>query len=197
MNLLTRITLLWGGVFCLVVWSTSSPAQTFNNSFNGPIPDNNTDVLFPIVVSGLPSQIDTAFGLVSVCLDITHTYTADLRIKLIAPDSTIVLLAHNLGGGGDNFTNTCLMEDGTSGFIVLAGAPFTGDFIPEESLNMMNTGMDPNGIWYLCVKDEVPVDAGFFNWGNLLPPIHLLIPDCRLEFVPQQMRQDVNALIPV
>jgi subtilisin-like proprotein convertase family protein len=138
-------------------------AQTFSNSFNGAIPDNNTTVCFPVVVSGLPPQIDASFGLASVCIDITHTYVADLRITLVSPDSTTIVLANHVGGSGNNFTATCMAENGQNGYLVLGSAPFTGTYIPEESLNLKNNGMNPNGIWYLCIKDEVPVDTGFFN----------------------------------
>src|SRR5688572_10611438 len=133
-------------------------SQTFVTSSGGAIPDNNTEVCFPIVVNGLPAQIDTSFGLISVCLDITHTYVADLRIMLKAPDNTTVLLMNHVGGGGDNFTSTCLAENGSNGYVITGNAPFTGIYIPEESLNLMNNGMNPNGTWQLCIIDEVPVD---------------------------------------
>jgi len=147
----------------LLIIQLKSDAQTFQAAFVGPIPDNNTEVTFPFIVSGLPGQIDMNFGLSQLCLDITHTYVADLRISLRAPDSSEILLANHVGGSGDNFTNTCIAENGTNGWLSQNNAPFNGFYIPEESLNLMNNGMDPNGIWYLCIKDEVPGDFGNLN----------------------------------
>jgi hypothetical protein len=45
-----------------------------------------------------------------------------------------------------------LIQDGS--------APFTGNFVPDYSLNLANNGSNPNGTWYLVVKDEVPQDQG-------------------------------------
>lgn len=142
-------------------------SQAFITSSGGVIPDNNTEVCFPIIVSGLPPQIDASFGLVSVCLDITHTYVGDLRIMLKAPDNTTIILANHVGGGGDNFTSTCMAENGPDGYLIMASAPFTGNFIPEESLNLMNNGMIPNGTWQLCIIDEVPADIGTLNFATI------------------------------
>ncbi|MDQ3051087.1 MAG: T9SS type A sorting domain-containing protein [Bacteroidota bacterium] len=165
------------GLFPLAVNS-----QSFTPAFTGPIPDNNTETCFPFVVSGLPSQMDTSFGLVSLCLDITHTYVGDLKIRLKAPDNTIIILASNVGGGGDNFTGTCLAEDGVDGYLIVGTPPYTGFYIPGESLNLMNTGINPNGGWELCIIDEVPADAGTFNSASLNfgvnpPPDPLLPPN--------------------
>ena len=43
---------------------------------------------------------------VNVEVNIEHTEVDDLEIKLISPTGTEVLLADNIGGTGDNFTNT-------------------------------------------------------------------------------------------
>lgn len=133
-------------------------AQTFSAG-GGAIPDNNTEVCFPVTVSGLPTTIDTLFGLSQVCIDLTHTWDGDLKVRLKAPDGTIILLANNNGGSGDNFTNTCFVMNAATA-IGAGTAPFTGSFIPFQSINTANNNQNPNGIWYLCVTDEVPADAG-------------------------------------
>jgi subtilisin-like proprotein convertase family protein len=171
---MTRLLLL------LMLIPCSASAQTFTTPFSGPIPDNNTEVCFPIVVSGLPTQIDMSFGISLACIDILHTYVADLKISLKAPDNTTVVLINHIGGGGDNFTGTCMAMNGTSGYVVMGAAPFSGTYIPEGSLNLFNTGIDPNGIWELCIIDEVPVDAGFFNSASITfssnPPVDPPLP---------------------
>jgi subtilisin-like proprotein convertase family protein len=133
-------------------------AQTFSAG-GGTIPDTNTEVCFPVTVSGLPTAIDTLFGLSEVCINLTHTWDGDLKVRLKAPDGTIILLANNNGGSGDNFTNTCFAMNAPTA-IGAGVAPFTGSFIPFQSINAANNNQNPNGIWYVCVTDEVPADAG-------------------------------------
>lgn len=144
----------------LVVLPFFATAQTFTNSTGGAIPDNNTEICFPVTVSGLPSQIDTSFGVAQVCVNLIHTWDGDLDIKLRAPDGTVVVLSNNNGGSGDNYTNSCFAMNGANGQIGLASPPFTGTFIPNGNINGVNNNQNPNGVWYLCITDEVPADAG-------------------------------------
>jgi subtilisin-like proprotein convertase family protein len=140
-------------------------AQTFSGS-GGSIPDNNTEVCFPVTVSGLPSAIDMTFGLTQVCIDITHTFDSDLKVRLKAPDGTVILLANNNGGSGDNYTSTCFSMAAPTD--IGAGAPpFTGSFIPFQSVNGANNGQNPNGTWNICIVDEVMYDMGTLNSFSL------------------------------
>jgi subtilisin-like proprotein convertase family protein len=135
-------------------------AQTFTNSTGGSVPDNNTEVCFPVTVSGLPSQIDTSFGLSQICINLNHTWDGDLNIKIKAPDGTYIMLSDNNGGSGDNYTNTCFAMNGSSGSIGAGTPPFGGIFVPNQDINGVNNNQNPNGTWYLCVTDEVPADFG-------------------------------------
>ena len=49
-------------------------AQTFSNTNWTQIPNTNTDIFIPIQVSGLPTSINTSYGLGVVCLKITHQF---------------------------------------------------------------------------------------------------------------------------
>lgn len=138
-----------------------SPAftQTFSGS-GGAIPDNGPAVDFPLVVSGLPNSIDTlVFGLEKICLDITHTYDADLTLWLIAPDGTQITLASGVGGGGDNFTGTCF-NGNASQSINQGNAPFSGSYKSTDQLGLVNNGQDPNGTWILRIQDTYAADVG-------------------------------------
>ena len=137
-----------------------SVGQTFSINVNDTIPDNNTIACYPIPISGLPAQIDSTFGILSACINIFHTYTADLKIWLKSPDNTMVLLAGNVGGSGDNFIGTCFRMDSTVGPIGQGTPPFSNNYLPQNPFSYLNNGQDPNGTWYLCVQDEVPVDVG-------------------------------------
>ena len=146
---------------CCLFASYQSSAQTFNGT-GGAIPDNGAaPTCFPVTVSGV-GNINTSYGLASVCVNITHTWVSDLEISLQAPDGTVVNLSVQEGGSGDNYTNTCFTATATTS-IVVANAPFTGNFLPEEPMGTVNNGQNANGTWNLCIQD---VFGGFT--GNLV-----------------------------
>lgn len=139
-------------------------AQTFSATLNDTIPDNNTTVVFDIVVSGLPNVIDTTFGLEQACVNIVHTWDADLEVKLESPDGTTVTLLSGVGGSDDNFTNTCL--DGVSAPLSSGAAPFTGSFMSMGVIGNVNNGQNPNGTWHLLIRDMAGQDYGIlYNWS--------------------------------
>ncbi len=146
-----------------LLWAVVIHAQTFTSTAVTAIPDAGPMVTIPITVSGLlPTTIDTIFGLETVCFDITHTYTADLHIWLQSPDGTIVALSEANGGGGDNFTGTCLNEWAATS-IVLGSAPFTGTYRPQGFIGAINNGQVGNGTWNFLIQDQWGADTGFVN----------------------------------
>lgn len=114
----------------------------------------------PISVNGIAPTIDTAsFGVEQVCITVSHTYVSDLEISLVAPDGTVISLVAGVGGGDDNFENTCFRADVAS--TITAGvAPFSGVFKPMGQLGLVNNGQNPNGIWKLRVYDRFAQDQG-------------------------------------
>lgn len=145
-------------------------AQTFIGG-GGPIPDNQTPVSFPLTISTIPqTAMSNSFGIESVCINITHTYVGDLNIFLIAPDNTYIELTTGNGGGGQNYTNTCL-SDLSPNSITSGNAPFTGSFRPESPLYVVNNGLNPNGTWQLYILDTYQQDAGVLNsWSITFGP---------------------------
>lgn len=138
--------------------SFSAFCQTFTGG-SGPINDNTT-IDIPVTVSGLPNVIDTTnFGLETICIDLTHTWDADLSVWIVAPDGTTGLLFSNIGGGDDNFTNTCL-NTGAATSISTGSAPFTGTFKPQGQMGLVNNGQNPNGTWKLRINDNYGADQG-------------------------------------
>lgn len=139
-----------------------SNSQTFSGT-GGYIPDDQQNHDYTINVSGLsPSALNNTHGLIQVCLDIVHTYNSDLVVHLIAPDGTEINLFSGIGGGDDNFTNTCLSQS-ASNSINTASAPFTGTFKPQETLGNLNNGQNGNGIWTLRILDTYGADDGTLN----------------------------------
>ena len=98
---------------------------------------------------------------ITVCLDISHTYTDDLDIRLISPSGTIVYLSTDNGGAGDNYTNTCFTTSATTN-ITAGNAPFTGDYVPEGNLSSFN-GQNANGQWRLQIRDDDWIFSGSLN----------------------------------
>ena len=148
-------TFLLAVLFC----SNSIIAQTYNGSI-GVINDVAIND-FPLLVSGLnPSTIDTiGFGLETICINLTHTYDSDLEISIIAPDGTSKILATGLGGGGNDYTNTCFNNSGLIN-ITSGTPPFTGTFISQGYMGMVNNGQNGNGTWNLRVRDMAAQDVG-------------------------------------
>jgi subtilisin-like proprotein convertase family protein len=140
-------------------------AQTFSSTVNEAIPDDGSTVMYNISVSGLPTVIDTFFGLERVCLNLGHTYTSDMTVKLQAPNGKVVMLFAGVGGAGQNFFNTCLEGSGQS--ITTGAAPFSDTYQSQEVLGNINKGQDPNGVWTLILHDTYAfADAGFLiDWS--------------------------------
>jgi subtilisin-like proprotein convertase family protein len=114
----------------------------------------------PATVSVPQTSINTTtFGLETVCINLTHTYLADLTIELVAPDGTVKMLAQGIGGGDDNLVNTCFNTFAASN-IATGTAPFTGTYTPMGQMGAVNNGQNPNGTWFLRVTDGYGADEG-------------------------------------
>lgn len=125
-------------------------------AYTGPpvaIPDNTTVTASFVVADARAIQdINVKIG------SLTHTYDGDLIITLIAPDGTRVLLSNRRGAGGDNYIDSVL-DDAAATPIASGVAPFTGSFIPESALSVLN-GMPASGTWTLEVQDAANLDTG-------------------------------------
>jgi subtilisin-like proprotein convertase family protein/subtilisin family serine protease len=104
----------------------------------------------------------------TVEVDITHPWVADLTLRLTAPDGSAIVLVANNGDDGDNFTNTILDDDAATSILdVDAGdAPFTGSFRPVEPLGTFY-GSPINGVWTLTVIDSFGSDIGTLDSWTL------------------------------
>jgi len=145
-----RTSLLRLCALLLLIYSNSQ-AQTFVGT-TGNIPNNGTTISFPLAAGLMPTSIDSSFGLINVCINISHNNVSDLDIWLITPDSTYIELSTHNGGSGNNYSNTCFY-DSVSTLIVGASAPFNGSFRPEGFLYTANNSQNPNGIWQLFIDD--------------------------------------------
>jgi subtilisin-like proprotein convertase family protein len=124
------------------------------------IPDLRT-VTSTLLVSGLTGPITD----VNVTLTLTHTFDADLDVFLISPSGTRIELFTDVGGSGDNFTNTTL-DDEAPVSITAGSPPFTGRFRPEGRLADL-IGQEPNGTWTLEITDDAGIDVGTLHGWSL------------------------------
>ena len=145
----------------LLSWAVLQ-AQTFSGS-GGAIPDfPGGQQCFNINVTGLSSNLYSNYGLTSVTINITHPYDGDLELVLVSPNGVQTILSSNNGGSGANYTNTVFTMSAVPS-ITSGTAPFTGTYVPEQSFYAQNVGQDGNGVWQLCITDEVSGDVGALN----------------------------------
>ena len=142
------------------------------NAIIAPLVPNYSSVNMPLALVDSGTVTDTltatlapaSLTQIEVLVDLTHSWDSDLVITLISPAGTRVLLSNGNGSDLDNYTNTTFSDSATTN-IWSGSAPFSGWFIPEEALSILN-GEDGNGIWSLEIADNASGDTGeLVNWG--------------------------------
>lgn len=145
--------------------ATTASIQTFSNSTAQSIPDNNsTGISSNITVSGISPSTISPTTMVSVQVNITHTFDYDLELRLYAPSGEYRVLSYQRGSSGDNYTNTVFSQTGAT-FISDGSAPFTNTYKPSENISTF-TG-NANGVWTLKVYDRASNDVGTLNNWNI------------------------------
>jgi subtilisin-like proprotein convertase family protein len=132
-----------------------------------------------------------------ICLNIEHSYSGDLDIKIIAPNGQEVVLFEQAGGGTyfggakdmDNPNDPGIGEDycfSMSATTLLAnantvinGSPASnswepGSYLPVQSFNQL-LGAPLNGEWCIQIIDNLVADDGYiFSWElNFDPSVQL------------------------
>lgn len=95
---------------------------------------------------------------IEVLVNVQHSFVADLRLTLTAPNGQVVTLFNRRGSPGQNLTNTTFVS-GSGASLATGAAPFTGRFRAEEALDQL-LGRSAAGNWTLTVVDNRPLDAG-------------------------------------
>lgn len=154
-------------IFMCLFTAGSGFSQTYSG-LTGAIPDNGSEITFNLGVNNLnPQQINTTFGLESVCLNIYHPQVNELRIHLISPDGSYIVLTDAIGWGS-NYTSTCFRDDAATS-IFKGSAPFTGNFRPVENIGYLNNGQNGNGTWKLRILDLNPgSNQGYLQGWNIV-----------------------------
>ena len=107
------------------------------------IPDASTPILSPIQVNEDGRIIELRLQ-----VNITHTFIGDLRVDLIAPDGTGLVLHNNTGGSANNLVRTYSFQD----------TP------PLRSL----LDKSIRGTWQLRVRDTFVLDVGRLNGWRIV-----------------------------
>jgi subtilisin-like proprotein convertase family protein len=84
---------------------------------------------------------------IEVALDITHTYVGDLKVELISPSATAVLLHNRTGGSANNVIKIYSLSNASALHV------FQGETV--------------KGVWKLKVSDHAGVDQGKLNHWSL------------------------------
>jgi subtilisin-like proprotein convertase family protein len=153
--------------FALASGGSTTPLVRSSTDTPKAIPDlGSTESV--IEVSGFGGQVAKVVAKVHL----THTYDRDLRLSLVGPGGTSVLLADRRGGNGDGYGTSCssltVFDDAAATPIGSGTAPFAGSFRPEQPLSVF-TGMttNVNGNWRLHVSDNEGLDVGTIQCWTL------------------------------
>jgi subtilisin-like proprotein convertase family protein len=140
----------------------ATASATVFTSANGPVTicdlcnvTSTLDVTSHIVITDINALIN----------NLMHTFDGDLRLSLIAPNGTSIILSDRHGTSGRNYINT-VFDDGAVNSIAVGASPFTGSFIPDQLLSAFN-GLDAFGVWALRVQDLARADTGSINSWSL------------------------------
>ena len=127
----------------------NAACNTGTNDTDFPILQDASD---PATESIITITDDVIISDINVTVNIDHNWITDLDIKLIGPDGTEVILANDVGGAGDDMTNT-IFDDDAATAIGDGSPPFTGAFKPQGRLSDFN-GLSALGDWTLHINDD-------------------------------------------
>jgi uncharacterized repeat protein (TIGR01451 family) len=148
-------SLAWSGTAV-----AAQPVTYTSGNLASPVPDAaSLDTL--VNVGDVGEIVD-----VKVAVNIGHARDDQLDLDLIAPDGTVVRLAHDFGDSGRNYGSGADCSGGFTEFAddaatpISAGSPpFLGSFRPESPLAALR-GKASNGTWKLVVADDTPGVVG-------------------------------------
>jgi subtilisin-like proprotein convertase family protein len=155
--------------------SISGPQNFPNSSVDQTIPkatpSANGTLNSTLTVSNYQGTFTAAD--VTVGLTITSPSDSSLSATLVSPSGTEVPLFANVGGNGQNFTNT-VFDDAAETSITAGTAPFTGTYQPVGKLANL-IGSNVSGVWTLQITNNSQTSSGILvNWSlNITPQLQV------------------------
>lgn len=144
------------------------PATSTTNAVrvaNVPLFDNGTR-LDNLTVAGAAGVLQR----LEVRIDVTHSYPADLDIRLLGPAGAVVVLTTDNGGPFDDvFAGTTFVPTHaqTVSDRAYQNSVVATPLSPEGPFSALY-GIDPNGTWQLQLTDDSFGDVGFLNGWELI-----------------------------
>ncbi len=155
----------------------SAVAAVFSNGGNVTINDNTTGSPYPsdITVSG---QSGTISSLTVSLSGFAHTYPEDVRLAIVGPTGTAVMLMDQVSRTLPVSGLTLTFDDGaaTSAFFLTGSGsyrPYSANSAamtspgPSTYTTTLSSfiGTNPNGVWHMYVEDLVGGDSGNISGG--------------------------------
>jgi hypothetical protein len=149
-------------IILLTIFFNWFTAQTFSGG-GGNIHKNDYTI-FDINVAGI-GNLNSSYGLEKICVNINFPHDENLKLVLRSPFGSMISLSENNGGQGSDYTGTCFDGVSTSS-IALGEAPFTGNYLPENSLGILNNNKSGDGKWSLLVyNNSTTLSGNLINWS--------------------------------
>lgn len=145
-------------------FNVAGPVTILNSQGYGGNPSGWRPVTVNVPVSGLSGSIHE----VTASLHIEHDRRRDVRVELISPDGTTIILFSGVGGTGDDFGTGCSnanrtkFSDSAAIGIGSGSGNFTGTYRPQEPFSTFK-GMDAsvaNGTWVVRITDMHSMNSG-------------------------------------
>lgn len=131
---------------------------------------NSNPVLSKITIPALPAGQVTYKMTVSV--NIQHPLTSDLRLVLLAPDGTPLILASGVSSTFPDYTNVTFDDAALQLIGANPYAPIQGSVQPQQPLSQFSGG-NPQGDWTLVITDLNPnndYDGNLLDWSITITP---------------------------
>lgn len=161
---------------CSGTYSTSSKFTTGQLTCNTIVAaDPNLPIVIPTTANTTPFNSTynvTSSGViadVNVTVNITHTWVADLTLKLTSPTGTVVtLLTNKCDSATATSVNNIAATFDDSGTTITCGdfPAITGTIASEQLLSQFN-GQNTSGTWTLTVLDPYNADGGTIDSWSL------------------------------
>jgi uncharacterized repeat protein (TIGR01451 family) len=144
-----------GAAVVLAPAAAAAPTTTYSSGNLATAVPDNAALESAISVSDAGEIVE-----VRAAVLVGHGQDDQLNFDLVGPDGTIVELAHDEGGDGNNYgvgsdCNGAFTEfsDTATSSVAVGAAPFVGSFRPEQPLSVYK-GKASNGTWKLVVRDD-------------------------------------------
>ena len=115
-----------------------------------------------LVISGNPNIND-----INLFVGINHTFDSDIEMVLIAPNGDSVLVCRDYSSDENNDNIVTIFDDNADSSLISSRfIDISTRIKPQNNMNPVFNGDNPNGIWRLRIRDDASSDTGrVYAWG--------------------------------